>query len=312
MPSPEHFWKTRFASLRYAIVWITFAWMRLLVRLPFAWQLRLGKWSGRVAQRIARNRVQIARQNLRTCFPQMPPAEVDAVLAAHFESLGASIVEMAMGWYGDVRTIRQRVRIEGADNLHAALEHGRGVILYSAHFTAFEIFFPILGPMCPRFAGMYKTQRNPLMNDVMNAGRERSTDTLFASDNVRAMLRELARNSVVWYASDQSYSGKSSALIPFFGEPAMTNTAISRIARTTGAVVLPYYCRRLADDTYVATIGAALDGFPSEDQADDVRRLTEDLEAFILTCPEQYWWIHKRFKGRPAPYPDIYSRTTDA
>jgi KDO2-lipid IV(A) lauroyltransferase len=115
---------------------------------------------------------------------------------------------------------------------------------------------------------------------------------------------------VFWYASDQSYAGKNSALIPFFGEPAMTNTAISRIARRSGAVVLPYYCRRLADDTYVATIGPPLDGVPSDDEIDDVRRLTQTLEAYIATCPEQYWWIHKRFKGRPASYPDIYAQRT--
>jgi KDO2-lipid IV(A) lauroyltransferase len=312
MASPEHFWNTRYASLRYGIVWIAFAWMRLLVRLPFAWQLRFGKWCGRLARRVARKRARIAHQNLRTCFPQMAAKEIEALVAAHFEALGASIVEMAMGWYGSEQTIRQRVRIQGEEHLRAALDRGKGVILFSAHFTSSELIFPVLAPLCPRLSGMYKKQRNPLMNEVMNAGRGRSADFLFAKDNVRDMLRELKRNSVVWYASDQSYAGKSSALIPFFGEPAMTNTAISRIARSTGAAVLPYYCRRLEDDTYVATIGAPLDGIPSEDAAADVLRLTQDLEAFISTCPEQYWWIHKRFKGRPAPYPDIYGRGEQA
>jgi KDO2-lipid IV(A) lauroyltransferase len=310
MPSPEHFWKTKYASLRYAIVWFAFAWMRILVRLPFSWLLRLGKWSGRAAQHIAPSRAHVARRNLQTCFPHLSADAIEALLTAHFEALGASIVEMAIGWYGDEQKIRQRVRIEGVEHLRAALDRGKGVILFSAHFTSFEVFFPVLAPLCPRFCGMYKEQRNPLMNEIMNAGRGRSTARLLPKDNVRDMLRELARNSVVWYASDQSYAGKTSALIPFFGEPAMTNTAVSRIARNNDASILPYYCRRLDDDTYVATIGAPLDGLPSENGESDVLRLTQDLEAFIVTCPEQYWWIHKRFKGRPAPYPDIYARGT--
>ena len=92
---------------------------------------------------------------------------------------------------------------------------------------------------------MYKWQRNPVMNRVMNRGRGRYFDTLFAKDNVREMMRSLRDNAVVWYASDQSYGGKGSVLLPFFDEPAMTNTAIGRIARASGAVVLPYFCRRL-------------------------------------------------------------------
>jgi Kdo2-lipid IVA lauroyltransferase/acyltransferase len=130
---------------------------------------------------------------------------------------------------------------------------------------------------------------------------------LFTKANVREMLEQLAANSVVWYASDQAYGGKRSALIPFFGEPAMTNIAISDIARLSGATVLPYFCRRLADDSgYVIDIGPALDGFPTRDAVADTKRLTRLLEDYVRTCPEQYLWAHQRFKGRPPPYGDLY------
>jgi KDO2-lipid IV(A) lauroyltransferase len=141
----------------------------------------------------------------------------------------------------------------------------------------------------------------------MNKGRGRFYDTLFSKDSLREMLRNLRDNAVVWYASDQSYGGKSSALIPFFNEPAMTNTAISRIAKASGAAVLPYFCRRLPDDTYEMSIGAPLPDLPSDDEVRDTRRLTQVLESYIRLCPEQYWWIHQRFKGRPAPLPDLYA-----
>jgi KDO2-lipid IV(A) lauroyltransferase len=133
---------------------------------------------------------------------------------------------------------------------------------------------------------------------------------MIAKDNVREMLRQLRGNAVFWYASDQSYGGKGSVLLPFFGEPAMTNTAIGRIAKASGAAVLPYHCRRLENGRYVMTIGAPLPGIPSGDEVADTRALTRTLEDYIRLCPEQYWWIHQRFKGRPAPLPDLYAATT--
>jgi KDO2-lipid IV(A) lauroyltransferase len=309
MPSPTTFWRSRFPRLRYCIVWLAFVWMRLVVLLPLSWQLRLGRIAGRLCYRLLPGRRAVAEHNLRACFPEKADAERKRLCREHFEAMGMSVIEMAMGWYGDAATLERHVEISGLEHLAAALEKGNGVILFSAHFTTFEIFFPSLRRHCPRLSGMYKVQRNPLMNEVMTAGRGRNFDYLFPKDNVRDMLRELGRNSVVWYASDQKYAGKSSALIPFFGVPAMTNTAISRIAAKTGAIVLPYFFRRLpgSQPQYVATIGAPIAQFPGDDPVSDVQRFVTLLENFIRQCPEQYWWIHQRFKGRPKSLPDIYS-----
>lgn len=288
-------------------MWACYLWMRAIVLLPFRWQLaaakRLGGWSHHVLGR----RRRVVDRNLAACFPELSEEQRNALARAHFEALGASLVEMAMGWFGAIERIRRLVRIEGRQHLEQAIGQDRGVILFSAHFTPFEIFFPVLGPLCPRFSGMYKLQRNPVMNRIMTKGRGRSTDSLYDKDSVRDMLRELRRKAVVWYASDQSYTQKGSALIPFFGVPAMTNTSITRIAKISGAVVLPYFCRRAPDDSaYIMTIGAPLADFPSDDPVADMKRFTALLENYILTCPEQYWWVHRRFKGRPPPYPDLY------
>lgn len=295
--------------MRYAFVWLLFAWMRLLVRLPLRWQLALGRMAGRLSEPFATDRRKVVLRNLQLCFPEMSAEEHTKLCRRHFESLGMSAVEMAMGWYGNRKTIERHVTFEGLEHLSAAIDAGRGVVLYSAHLTSFEFFFPILRRYCPRFSGMYKEQRNPLMNEIMNAGRGRSVDHLIPKENVRDMLRELKRNAVVWYASDLKFSGKNSVIIPFFGEPAMTNTAISRIASRTGAIVLTYFCRRLdgPQPRYVATIGAPLPDFPTADTTADVRRLVSVLEDYIRMCPEQYWWVHKRFSHRPAGYPDAYA-----
>jgi Kdo2-lipid IVA lauroyltransferase/acyltransferase len=303
----DSFWTTKFATLRYAVAWLAYAWMRLVVLLPYRLQLRLGRGLGAVAYCLLGERRRIAARNIDTCLPERSSSERARILKAHFESLGLSIVEMGMGWFGNPRAVRERIDIEGAEHLAAALTKGKGVILFSAHFTTFEFYWAALAPLCTTLCGMYKWQRNPVMNRVMSRGRGRYFDKLFAKDNVREMLRSLRANAVVWYASDQSYGGKGSALLPFFGEPAMTNTAIGRIAKTSGAAVLPYFCRRLPNDRYVISIRAPLPGVPSGDEIADTRTLTSVLEDFIRLCPEQYWWIHQRFKGRPAPLPDLYA-----
>jgi KDO2-lipid IV(A) lauroyltransferase len=309
----DRFWKTKFAPLRYAVAWLGYVCMRTVVLLPFDWQIRLGKSLGSAAYRIAPGRRRIAERNIAACFPLLTAAQRDTLIHEHFRALGASLVEMSMGWFGPEQTVRDLIRIEGEEHLRTALARGRGVVLLSAHFTTFEFFWPALAPLCPRLCGMYKGQRNPVMNKIMTRGRLRNFTELFPNDNVRHMIRNLRSNSVVWYASDQSYSGKSSALLPFFGEPAMTNIAIGRIAKTSGAAVLPYFCRRLADDSgYVMTIGAPLDDWPTGDDVSDTARHVRLLEEYIRLCPEQYWWVHKRFKGRPASLPDLYSRARHA
>lgn len=305
--SSDSFWTRKFATLRFVVVWLGYAWMRLVVLLPLWAQTALGGALGRAAFALLPARRRVAARNIETCLPELTPAERARVLTRHFEALGLSLIEMSMGWFGDPDTVRGRVRVEGAEHLAAALANGRGVILFSAHFTTFEFFWPAIKPLCPKLCAMYKGQRNPVMNQVMNEGRGRYFDVLFAKDNVREMMRCLRDNAVVWYASDQSYGGKGSVLLPFFGEPTLTNTAIGRIAKASGAVVLPYFCRRIAADQYVASIGAPLAGVPSGDEVADTRALTRLLEDYIRLCPEQYWWIHKRFKGRPAPLPDLYA-----
>ena len=297
---------------RYWRNWLVYLWMRSTARLPYSTQLALGKRIGKLMYTILPNRRLVARRNLELCFPGLSRPEHESLLKRHFESVGAATAEMSMGWFGSEQIIHQLVHVEGSSNLTTALQKGTGVILFSGHFTTFEFFFPVLKKFCPWLCAMYKTQRSPLMDRIMHKGRSRSIDELLPKTRVRAMLKSLSKNAVVWYASDQSYHQKQSELVPFFNQPAMTNTAISRIAKTSGATVLPYFCRRLEDDSgYVMNIGGPLENFPTNNAIEDTRRLTALLEEYIQLCPEQYFWIHRRFKGRPEPHPNPYQTKND-
>ena len=299
----------QFWAPQYWFTWLVYAWMRAIVFLPFSWQLWLGKRLGRALQLVLYPRRHIAERNLAVCFPELSDQERNTLQRRHFEAIGASVTEMSMAWFGSKQTIRDLIHVEGEENLRDALAKGKGVILFCAHFTTFEFFSPTLEQLCPTVCAMYRIQRNEMMNVIMTRGRRRSIDKLFQKNSPREMLRSLAENAVVWYAADQSYRGKYSALVPFFDVPAMTNTATSRLVKMSGATLLTYFGRRLPDDSgYVLNIGAPLENFPSDDLVEDTTRLMKELETYVRQCPEQYCWIHRRFKGRPEPYPDLYQK----
>ncbi len=299
----------KFWAPKYWFTWLAYAWMRTIVFLPFSWQVWVGKRLGRVLHFVLFPRRHVAEQNLTVCFPELSDQERDALRRKHFESIGVSVTEMAMAWYGSKQTIRDLIHVEGEEHLRDALAKGKGVILFCAHFTTIEFFSPALEQLCPHVCAMFRIQRDEMINVIMTRGRRRSVDKLFQKDSSREMLRSLAENSAVWYAADQSYRRKYSALVPFFGVPAMTNTATSRLAKISGATVLTYFGRRLPDDSgYVLNIGAPLENLPSDDLVEDTTRLMKERETYVRQCPEQYCWIHKRFKGRPEPYPDIYNK----
>jgi KDO2-lipid IV(A) lauroyltransferase len=146
-----------------------------------------------------------------------------------------------------------------------------------------------------------------MLDYLILRGRGRFAATQIPRDNVRLLLKLLKQNEAVLYMPDQTYLGNQSALIPFFGEPAMTNIATSKIAEISGAAVLPYWFRRSHDERrYEVEIRAPLTDFPTDDPIADTERLVGLLEARIRETPEQYLWIYKKFKRRPESFGDVY------
>jgi KDO2-lipid IV(A) lauroyltransferase len=196
-------------------------------------------------------------------------------------------------------------RFEGLEHLQAALAKGKGALLYTGHFTPLEICASMIKTQVPLYAFMFKPRRNPLMNALQSRGRGGYAHLSVASDDVREMLDLLARNAVVWYSPDQ-VRVDSGELVPFFSQPAMTSTAPTRLARLSGATIVPLFFRRLpADSGYLLRFHAPLPDLPSRDAIADTTRLTAVLEGFIRECPEQYFWTHRKFKDRPGS-PDAY------
>lgn len=291
----------RFLAPRYWPTWLALGIVRLLTALPFGAQLAIGRVLGRVGYVLARERRGIAARNLELAFPELDESARRALLKRHFEALGISLVETGLCWWADDARIARLGAVHGLEHIEAALAAGRGAIMLTGHFTCLDLGGRYLTRVAP-VSAMYKPNRNALFEEIMRRGRERTAHQAFVKTDVRAMIRGLKTNHLVWYAPDQSHKrGKYSAVVPFFGIPAPTNTATSAFARLSKAPVIPFFPERLPGKKgYRVEILPPLEDFPSDDPIADAERVNRLLEERIRRCPEQYLWVHRRFKAADA------------
>ncbi len=293
-------------SPRYWPVWIGMALLRLLCLLPHRVALSIGRLLGRIVHRVGASRRAVVRRNIELCFPELSKMQRDALASEHFEALGMTLIEMGLGRWATDRHLQSITRLNGIEHVQNALESGHGVILLSAHFTTLEIMGRVLSLHMPPFDAVFRQNRSEFMTELQRTGRERSAQSTIEKRDIKKMVRSLRAKRSVWYAPDQSYNRKGSEVIPFFGVPAMHTTATSTLARLGKAVVIPFFPRRLPDSSYEMTLYPAFENFPSDDPADDTRRYVEILERHVRSCPEQYFWVHRKFKDLPEGYPDYY------
>ena len=281
--------------------------LRALELLPFRAQCRVGAALGRLIRRLPLAYVRIAQRNIELCMPGLSAADRALLLDRHCQSLGIALCETAATWWSSDRRVHRLAAVEGLENLHAALAKGRGAIMIGGHFTTIEIATRILGTVVPLNV-VYRPTKNAVLSHTMFTSFSRHGKPI-AHDDIRSMIRALKNNEAVWYAPDQSYRNKGAAMVNFFGIPAATNTATSRLARISGAPVLTYFPERLPGNAgYRVVIGPELCNFPGADAVSDAQRFNELLEAQIRRIPEQYLWVHRRFKGLSGDYPDYYGR----
>jgi len=298
----------RFFAPKYWPTWVGLGFLRVFERLPHPWLLRAGHFIGWLARRLPLNYIQVARCNLRLCLPELSERERERLLERHFRELGVGLCESAMTWWSSNERIDNLARIEGIEHLQQALTLGRGAILLTAHFTTLEIGARILNGVMP-ISFLYRPPKNALLAYFAERNRARRAQRAIARDDIRGMIRALKENSCVWYAPDQSYRKKGAEMVRFFGLPAATNVFTSRLARLTGAAVLLYSHERLpGSQGYRVRISPALADFPGSCPIADAERFNRFIESEVRRIPEQYWWIHRRFKGLSGDYPNYYGK----
>jgi len=196
--------------------------------------------------------------------------------------------------------------LNGKEHLDAAIAKGKGVILLSFHMTSLEIGGCLLGAHYD-FHAMYKPNRNPLFDSAMCKGRLQHLSGLLDRDNLRGTIKALKNKQIVWYAADQNYGGKTVVFVPFFGIQTATITATSKLAKMTGASIVPFTQRRLdSTDSYQLDLYPALDNFPSGSETQDAARINGFLQSYLEQYPVDYMWLHQRFRSRPKGEKPIY------
>jgi len=298
----------RLLAPRYWPTWAGLGLLRLLALLPFPLMLQLGRLLGALLRHLPIGFVRIARRNLELCFPQLNRQARERLLDRHFASLGIALLEIPLAWWSSPKRFDRLVRVEGREHLEAALARGRGAIVLTAHFTPIELAGRALASIT-RIGFLYRPTRNEALTYALERFRRGYGGRAISRDDIRGFIGALRNNECVWYAPDQSYRRKGAEMVPLFGIPAATNTLTSRLARMTGAPVLPYFIQRLPGrEGYRAVIHPPFENFPSEDPVADTERYHHMIEAQVRLVPEQYLWIHRRFKGLTADYPDYYGR----
>ncbi len=300
MKKPPHPDKPIYFLLpRYWFTWLGLGVLYLVAQLPYPWQINIGRAMGKLAYRIMRDRRHIADVNLRLCFPEKTSEQRRALIKKNFESVGIGLIEMGMAWWTPQNKIATIGHVNGLENLNAALAQGKGAIMLCAHFTTLEITARIIGRHMA-IRTIYREQKNRLFNAVMERHRRQIVAGIIHRKDTRGMIKSLKQNVPIYYAGDQDYGKKHSIFVPFFGVQAATITGMLRLAAMTGAPIIPSTHYRIDKKPYyVITLHPALENFPTGDDEKDLLRINQIVENMIVEKPEQYYWIHRRFKTRP-------------
>ncbi|MGY1458306.1 LpxL/LpxP family Kdo(2)-lipid IV(A) lauroyl/palmitoleoyl acyltransferase [Luteimonas sp. A534] len=283
---------------RHWPTWLGIGAMALLARLPWPLQRALGRGIGGLLRRVLPSRQRVAARNLELCFPELDAAAREALLRRHFASIGIGLFEFARAWWGSVAPLRRGLVVEGLEHMHAARADGRGVIVVSGHFTTLEVCGRLMCDYAP-LAGMYRPHAQPAMEWAVRRGRMRYAAAMFPKQDLRGTVRHLKRGGLLWYAPDQDPSRGESVYVPFFGQPAHSLTSTHQLARMSGAAVLFFQHARREDGGYTLRLFPASADYPSRDATADTAEVMAAIETMARAAPEQYLWIHRRFKRQP-------------
>ena len=283
---------------------MVFGFMWLVHFLPFRAVAAVGNAIGSLMFWLIPERRRVARINLQKCFPGMDPAQREKLARAHFRAFCRSFIERGILWWAPPERINRFVTLEGHEHLRALA--GQRVVVMAPHFVGLEAAPSRLAQLHD-MATLYSRQKDPLFDRLLLQGRGRFGGRLYSRQaGIRKVLREVQAGTVFYYLPDLDYGPKASVFVPFFGVPTATTVGLSYIARSTAANIVPCVTRMLPEGGYVARLYPAWRDYPSGDDAADARRMLAFIEERVLEMPEQYFWMHKRFKTRPEGEPKFY------
>ena len=280
--------------------------MKLLARAPLPLVRGLGAGFGRLLYVLARPRRHVVDVNLALCFPGKSEAERKRIARQTFVYVAQAWLDRSWLWHAPAEVIDQRVRIMGA--IGEIDEGNDPTILFAPHFYGLDAAATALTKHNPKpSTTIYTTQRDPMVDEWTRQGRTRfgNVTVLHRVDGIREIVAGLRKGGVLYLLPDMDFGPTNSIFVPFYGVPAATVPSLSRFSRLARAKVVPVVSR-LVPGGYEVEVLPAWGGFPSGDAEADTALATRRLEALIDAMPEQYYWVHRRFKTRPPGEPPVY------
>jgi KDO2-lipid IV(A) lauroyltransferase len=292
--------KISFLLPKYWPTWIGVFILYTISWSPYRFQLFLGKMIGRLLYKIGSSRKKVALRNLELCFPKMLDAERQIMLKRNFENTGIALLETGMGWWWPNWRVKRHTKIIGLEHIEAAQKEGKGILLLTMHYLSVEINCRGIGSGHPMVV-FYRPHNNQLMEYFQFRGRGRSNKYMLGKRDVKGLLRALKEGEACIYLPDQDYGRSRSVFVPFFAVPdAASTTGTLIFARQKNCQTHMLIPTRNDDGSgYTLEIKPMLENFPTGDDTADVLRINQELEKAIMVKPEQYMWLHRRFKTRP-------------
>ncbi len=296
--------KNNFFHPKYFPTWILVFLMRLSVFLPFSVQVSLGKIIGKFLYSIMTDLKKVAYTNISNCFPEKRKDQVTTSVKRHFNAVGIGLFETANAYYASDKKIKKILTIENEQLFTNALKKNGGIILLCSHFTPLMLGSRAL-LIKYKIANVYRPQNNKLFDQVMVKGYQKNGAVMIKNTDTRSIVKAINNSIPIWYAPDQDLGVESSIFTTFFGIKTATATATARLAKNNNSRVIPYSFVR-TNYGYKMTFQEPLENYPSGNPLDDAQRTNQILEKQILNNPEQYLWIHRRFKTRPEGEINLY------
>jgi KDO2-lipid IV(A) lauroyltransferase len=293
------FWPNLPAWIFYGLCWLLAYW-------PYRLLLALGRGIGWLFRVGMKSRRKVVEKNLRACFPDLDDQAISHLLKQNYRETGMMVSQTLRTFLNRSPQPFEDLKIEGRHHLQNCLDQGQGVLLVSGHFTALDVGGRAICEQFP-IAGVYRPHKNAVQEYIVKKSRLHYAQKMFSRDELKGIIRYLKKGGVVWYAPDQDYRRGQSIFSNFFGIPASTITATHQLAKISGCQVIFYAVKRIDQAPYYElSLSEPLANFPSKDPQQDTDRINQGIEQMVKAAPEQYLWVHKRFKTRPVGAPKFY------
>jgi KDO2-lipid IV(A) lauroyltransferase len=293
-----------FVRIKYIPSWIFLGIVHIAGLIPLRMHYPVGYLLGKLLLVVVPSRKHVCEVNLRKCFPEYSESEIQSTVKKAYTMYGMGVLQTAFSWTRDSRQLEKHFRVEGLECLIEAQEKDRGVLLMCGHFTLLDLAGRLLGRHV-QFDVLQRKHNNPLINLFITRGREKFGNQIIARLDMRVFVKRLRAGSIIAYPADQDLGAKDSVFVPFFGIPTATITATSKILKLTHSEVIgSHYYRDPIDKMFVLQFEPI--PIPTGDPVEDASIFNQWIEGKIRQTPEQYFWLHKRFKTRPQGEASFY------